>query len=159
MLKNTWKIGIFLFSNLFNPKTFKNLLLNTCKSEKKLLSKNLCKTAQERTIYKPPKNLPVGNRKEKNCPSGRPPGRPAQRSYFWPLCLRSTAQSTGIANGRPTPTRECGAFSRSTARSTDRAGWPFDVLVHIGRPIWSITGLVDRQCSLAGNLSIENLSF
>ena len=47
-----------------------------------LLLKFLMKSAKKGAIYNPPKNLPVGSRKGQNCPSGRPPGRPANGHFL-----------------------------------------------------------------------------
>ena len=70
----------------------------------------------------------------------RPPGRPAT--------------ANGRPRGRPVPTREWGAFSQSTARSTGLYGWP------CARPrAHRSTGSVDRQLIWLGLLGWKNLSF
>ena len=101
-------------------------------------------------IYKPLKNLPVSSRKGQKCPSGRPPDRPGH-GHFSDRC------ASGRPLGRPgqawrstSRTRELGAFSRSTARSTDLQGWP----MHDPRAHRS-TGSIDRQLNLAEILELE----
>ena len=98
------------------------------------------KSAKEGAIYNPPKICPLAVRKEQKCPSGRPPGRPAN-GHFYDRCASSRPP------GRPAPTREWGAFSQSTGR----IGW----LCARPRAHRSTGPPVD----LAGIFGIENLSF
>ena len=83
----------------------------------------LGENSQGGAIYNPPKICPLAARKGQKCPSGRPPGRPAN-GHFYDRC----------ASGRPAPTREWGAFSRSIARSTGRMAGLCARPVPIGRP-------------------------
>ena len=82
------------------------------------------KSAQEVGIYNLHKILPVAIWKSPDCPSGRPPGRPAN-GHFSDRCASGRPPGRWAkAHGRPPPTREWGDLSRSTARSTDQTTWP-----------------------------------
>ena len=129
--------------------SFKNLLLNTCKCGKNCSLKTCLKQLKRRHIYSHQKFCPLAVWKGQKCPSGRLPGRPAN-SHFYDRC----------ASGRPAPTREWGAFSRSTTRSIGRLAGLCARPVHIGRPCRS-TGfwsgrLPEQSCWVLG---FKNLSF
>ena len=119
-------------------------------------------------IYNPTKFLPIGSRQGQNCPSGGPPGRPAN-DHFYDRC----------ATGRPGLDTESscslpvdqGHFQiaelsrRSAARSTyppAQAG----VYVYARRSTGLIDRLlqrstvpVDRQKASPANKGFKNLSF
>ena len=131
--------------NLFNPKTLAEKYL---KDRKFSLLKSCTKQLKRRHIYSLSKICPLAVRKGQNCPSGGPPGRSAN-DHFYDRCASgrpgNRAKAIGRPPDRPAPTREWGAFSRSTARSTGRIGWPLCT----SRAHRS-TVMVDRQSSLAG---------
>jgi len=126
----------FKFSNtlkqikikLCSPKTLWNLAVKTLGKIENFALKNHVQISSRKGIYiASQKSAHWQSGKGKKWPSGRPPGRSAQRSYFWPLCLRSTGQH---------PRVKC---FQSVNRAVDRPSMAglCTSLVHIGRPAWS----------------------
>jgi len=90
---NPWKK---IKDRSFNHKNlYQTLAEKHLKYRKFSLPKSWWNQLKRRHIYSLSKICPLAVWKGQKWPSGRLPGRPAQRSYLWPLCLWSTARSTG----------------------------------------------------------------
>ena len=105
----------------------------------------LGENSQGGAIYNPPKICPLATRKGQKCPSGRPPGRPAN-GHFYDRCTsgrppgRPTKAIGRSPGDRPPPVSGVLSVGRPRGRLAEFAGH-VHVLVHIGRPT---TSPVDR---------------
>ena len=132
--------------NLFNPKTLWKLVAKILGKIGIFALENLVENNSRGGLFITPQKSARWQSGQK-WPSGRPPGRPAQRSYMTvvPPVDRSPPESGVLSVGRlrdrpaelaamctSSCTSSCTSVDR--ARSTGRVGGHVHVLVHIGRP-------------------------